>query len=337
MRVSLHGGRNGSSKHNNHYHVDKDKREKNEIYCAVATDDCVTAELETYKMLYSDALAKQNARHIKNRQYGRTRTMEQWVSAPRYQAREEIYQVGNMDSHATPDELRECIRDMVDWQIKTFGQNMQCISIACHNDETTPHCHIRYTWFYHDQDGDKVPGLAKALEELGVDLPDPTKPPSRYNNRLMTYTKMCRERWQEICLEKGFEVETTPDESRVVGHMGVDAYKAYKQASEAVDARAATVEQREVELADKEADLDSFEESLNAAEADLRAQQKEMLNEKLKARKTENTLLERERKVTEAERLVKLGRAYERILQAEQLADRVGTTADRPLPHIDYT
>lgn len=336
MRVSLHGGRNGSPKHNNHYHVPETDRQKNVVYCAVAMHDCVDAEVEVYKRLYGDTLKKQNERHIKNRQYARTRTMEQWVDAPRYQAREEIYQIGDIDAHATPDELHNCVLDMLDWQIETFEGHMQWISAAFHFDEATPHCHARATWYYHDKDGNLVPGMAKALEEAGVPLPDPNKPVSKTNNRMMTYTAMCREKWQEICLAAGFEIETTPKE-RNTGHMGVKAYKSYIQAQAAVDAREDAVSQREDAVQDREIDLDDRETALNAAEADLQTRQKEMLNEKLKARKTANTLLERERKVANQERLVALGRQYQRILQAEQLADRVGTTADRPLPHIDYT
>lgn len=340
MRVSLHGGRNGSSKHNNHYHVPETDRRKNKIYCAVATTDCTEAEVEVYRRLYGNTLKKQNERHIKNRQYARTRTMEQWVDAPRYQAREEIYQIGDIDAHATPAELHDCVETMLEWQTETFKGHMEWISAAFHHDEATPHCHVRSTWYYHDKDGNKVPGIAKALEEAGVPLPDPTQPVSKTNNRMMTYTAMCREKWQEICLAAGFEVETTPKE-RNTGHMGVKAYKSYIQAQAAVDAREDAVSQREDAVQDKEIDLDERETALTASEDVLKQEQREIFSERIKLRKIENTLLEREKAVKANEALIALGRQYKRQQDIDDLASRVEdrdrTLRNRPLPHIDYS
>ena len=50
----------------------------------------------------------------------------------------------------------------------------------------------------------------KALEELGIGLPDPDKPKSRYNNRKMTFDAICRELFLNICKKHGLEMEMEP-------------------------------------------------------------------------------------------------------------------------------
>ena len=50
----------------------------------------------------------------------------------------------------------------------------------------------------------------KALEELGIELPDPDKPKGRYNNRKMTFDATCRELFLSICQKHGLEMEMEP-------------------------------------------------------------------------------------------------------------------------------
>ena len=56
--------------------------------------------------------------------------------------------------------------------------------------------------------GEREPKQEKALEALGIPLPEPDKKPSRVNNRKITFDKLCRERLLTICQEYGLVVET---------------------------------------------------------------------------------------------------------------------------------
>ena len=56
--------------------------------------------------------------------------------------------------------------------------------------------------------GECEPKQEKALEVLGIPLPEPDKKPSRVNNRKITFDKICRELLLGICQEHGLVVET---------------------------------------------------------------------------------------------------------------------------------
>ena len=65
---------------------------------------------------------------------------------------------------------------------------MQILNMAIHHDEQGGlHAHIRRVWNTTDKDGNLTLGQNKALEAAGVELPEPDKKVSRYNNRKMTF------------------------------------------------------------------------------------------------------------------------------------------------------
>lgn len=206
--------------------------------------------------MYADAIEKQNEKYRKKGQYKYLTSAEKWMESTRHKAREEILQIGDMEEHASVEDLKECVLEYAEWKKQKFGSNYQGISIAIHADEGTPHAHERSAWFYHDKDGIKQPGIAKALEELGVPLPDPSAPIDTKNNRMMTYTKMCREKWQQICIEHGFEIDCEPDKERKQGHMGAKAYKEYKRAMDELESLKKTVEEHERYLTERELQIE---------------------------------------------------------------------------------
>ena len=50
----------------------------------------------------------------------------------------------------------------------------------------------------------------KALEELGFELPDPTKEKGRFNNRKMSFDAECRRMFLEICKKHGLDIDMEP-------------------------------------------------------------------------------------------------------------------------------
>lgn len=268
MRVSLHGGAKGSAKHNRHEfeadHIDKNKTKDNLYALSGGTKNCEEAELYVYEKLYTKYLSKKNKEHINRRQYKRVHDMKSWMKSPRYRAREEILQIGDMEEHSDVDTLVKCIEDYNEWKYTTFSSNCEFISCAIHVDETTPHGHLRETWFYHDSEGNPVPGINKGLQEAGVPLPNPNLPESKTNSRMQTYTAMCRQKWQEICISHGFEIETEPKADKQP-HMGVEAYKAYKQAMEALEGERDALEAEKAKIEANKKQIEYLQKVLSEA------------------------------------------------------------------------
>lgn len=220
MKVSLHSGRNGRARHNDHHfvsdHIDPKKTGRNVFYFGDKNaKNCVEADHLIYKKLFSKTVEKQNEKYRKKGNYSRIKTTDDWAESSRYSPREDILAIGDKNKMASRKDLLDCLWEMELWEREQFGSNYVCTSIAVHCDEKgANHGHKRKVFYYHDADGDLVPGVKGALKELGIPLPDPTKPESKYNNRLMTYTAMCREKWQEIVISHGYEIDTTPDPTK---------------------------------------------------------------------------------------------------------------------------
>lgn len=168
------------------------------------------AELKAYKNLFSKQLQETNDKYIKNRHPERCKTMEQFIKSRQYCPEETTLQIGKTESHVDRETLIAVYNDyktrMSDWN-KTHGRPFVLLDIALHCDEAVPHVQQRRAWRYKDDDGIWRVGQEKALERAGVPLPHPEKPVGRYNNRKMTFDKMSRELWLDVCHEHGLSVE----------------------------------------------------------------------------------------------------------------------------------
>lgn len=137
---------------------------------------------------------------------------------------------------------------LMNWS-KEHGGNLVIFSRSDHFDETTTHSHRRTLWMYKDENGMwRCGDKDKAMELAGIERPNQEQyekdleaveewhkenignyekgtddykafqkeyklkkaAVSRYNNRQMEFTKMCRTKWQDICDEHGFPVEREP-------------------------------------------------------------------------------------------------------------------------------
>ena len=88
-----------------------------------------------------------------------------------------------------------------------FGTHVHILNWALHLDEGTPHIQERHVFDCKNQYGELCPQQEKALEELGIPLPDPSKPKGRHNNRKQTFDAMCREMLFEICERYGLQLD----------------------------------------------------------------------------------------------------------------------------------
>lgn len=247
MRVSYHNGRadkNGrvySSKHNDRNfdiskapHIDNSSRSQNvtwNYYRSNATFEQV--EQRFYEEHFSRALDNQNQRYIANRQHGRVKTMNDYLKGKQTCPEEVIIQIGNLkNGNASPEVLQKIFEEQLQWETKTF-KNVVTLDWALHTDEATPHIHQRKVWIAEDKDGNQIVSQNKALKAMGIERPDISKVTSKFNNEKQTYTDMCRQHFQELCLQHGLEIETEPI-AQSQKSLSITEYKA-KQSKQKLD------------------------------------------------------------------------------------------------------
>ena len=66
-----------------------------------------------------------------------------------------------------------------------FGEHIQFLDWSLHMGEGTPHIHERHVFDADDGYGHAKPQQEKALEALGIELPDPSKKPGKNNKYLL--------------------------------------------------------------------------------------------------------------------------------------------------------
>ena len=98
--------------------------------------------------------------------------------------------------NARNEKTRHTERNRLDW--------------ALHLDEGTPHIHERHVFDCKNRYGELCPQQEKALEELGFELPDPSKPKGKHNNRKQTFDAVCRTMLFDISRKYGVHLEQEP-------------------------------------------------------------------------------------------------------------------------------
>lgn len=278
MRVSMHGGR-GSAKHNDHNksrakHIDQTKTAYNLTWTCMDRGSekhkIEDAEVMFYKRFFGATVEAQNEKYRKKGNYGRVKDVEQWHAARINQPREVIMQIGDAKSFVGGRELAECVSEFLSWKQEKYKGNLRIISLSEHVDEPdhADHVHVREIWFSHDDQGLPRPGIKAALREAGIPLPDPSAPEDENNYRMATVDAECRQKWQEIVMAHGYDIETEPDRTRTVGHMGQEAWNSYCKAMEDVKQEQAKVilgKRRNARVAEQnEADRKAIERDRSA-------------------------------------------------------------------------
>lgn len=278
-RTSNHRGRVGNAKHNEHNFYDSD--EKNSFVFSVTENKILEKDLEQSELKfynrYAKFLAEQNEKHIAKYNYNRVKTLEQFYECKRYKPIEEIMQYGNVDSEIPSEEdFNKMIADYVQWKCdwsESHGNHLHILNYANHFDEATHHSHVRGIWDYTDENGIIRIGQEEAMKQAGIELPEPNKPTDRKNTRVMTWTKMCRDKWNDICEQYGYAVERVPLPPRK--GKSIRAYRAQKEQElktreDNINTRETLVQAKQAELNTKEADLLTRETELQTKEAYLR-------------------------------------------------------------------
>ena len=165
-------------------------------------------EHDEYECRYGHYVAEQNKRNFKAGHAKRNRTVDDLLADARICPEETIYQIGREGDCPPPEVLTAIVTEFFATIEDRFGTNVHVLDWALHLDETSPHIHARQVFDIVNRYGEREPKQEKALEALGIPLPEPDKKPSRVNNRKITFDKICRDLLLSICQEHGLVVET---------------------------------------------------------------------------------------------------------------------------------
>lgn len=234
MRASRHNGRSGKHgvydvKHNdrnfdvaNSEHIDAERTKLN-VYWDCYQGYCLNGDTSERKMTfteiekayyfehYGDHVDAQNERNEKAGHAERNRTTDDVLKNNKTCPEESILQLGNIDCSVTPDVLAKVVAEFFEEFEKRYESHVHILDWALHLDEATPHVHVRQVYDALNKYGELCPQQEKALEELGFELPDPTKKRSRFNNRKMCFDAECRKLFLDIGQKNGVELEYEPE------------------------------------------------------------------------------------------------------------------------------
>lgn len=221
---AIHNGRNGKIKP----HIDKTRTDGNYIYYGTdlsVSKDLKASEMEYYIKRYSNSLAKQNDRHIKGGHKERVKTMNDIYKNDRTKPVETILQIGDKDKQISAEEMYSIGMEFIKWQEEKFP-NYHILDGSFHQDEATPHWHIRGIFDYKKGDGLDI-NMTGALKDMGIQRPDLSCKEGRSNNPKMTFDNICRTKLIEICKQHSIQIETEPLEK--YKSLSVIEYKKHKE------------------------------------------------------------------------------------------------------------
>lgn len=164
-------------------------------------------ELSYYESNYRNYVDGQNTRNVKGGHSGRNRGVEDLLTDRRTCPEETIFQIGKEGGAVNAEELSGIFTEYSTEFEKRFGSNVHMLDWALHMDETTPHIHERHVFDVVNRYGEREPKQEKALEALGIPLPQPDRKPGKFNNRKMSFDALCREMLFDICKQHGIEIE----------------------------------------------------------------------------------------------------------------------------------
>lgn len=286
MRATNHSSREwGLARHNDRDfdiekadHIDPGKQDEN-YYWNYYGDQELTfqqAELRFYEEAFQGMLQDINARAIASRHKERCKDAIDLLKGRTTCPEEIIYQIGDKDTHVGRNELAAVFNDFRKWHREKFGQHIIPLDYSLHMDEQTPHIHLRQVWIYQNPAGFRAIGQERALKEMGYELPDTGKKEGRNNNRKMVYTRECRQKWLEICREKGIEVEIEPEHRapnkqnlRKGEYIIQMQEEAFEKINKIIEERERLVEKNNALIHEQGEILTRFRAGVSAAESEL--------------------------------------------------------------------
>lgn len=315
MRATIHNGRTShlgafTPKHNdrnfnikNAEHINPERVKLNRYWNwtgkEITFEDAERAFYEKHIRQHLDA---QNARYRAQRHAERVKSMDEYRRSPQTCPEEVILQIGKLGDTIPADMMARIIQEQINWEQQQFP-GVKVLDVALHMDEQgAPHIHERRAWIYTDKDGNLAISQNRSLEQMGVELPNPDKPRSRFNNRKQVFSRMCREHLLQICREHGLEIEEIPQEKSRNGRT-LDDYKAGEAEKRAVEAeRRREFSERAAESAEKRAEsakdaARSYEEHAEQVAGQINAEYGELADTGLQKQAMQKQLEEMQERI----------------------------------------
>ena len=129
-----------------------------------------------YKLHYTNFTEKQNERNAKIRHTERNRSTEDLLTSKKTCPEESIYQLGTLESHASPKELFQIATEFMDEFHERFGKHVHILDWALHLDEGTPHIHERHVFDCENKYGEIAPQQEKRWKHLALNCQSQTSP-----------------------------------------------------------------------------------------------------------------------------------------------------------------
>lgn len=341
MRATIHNGRTShlgafTPKHNdrnfniNHAeHIDPERVKNNRYWNWTGKEITFeAAEQAFYEKYIRKHLDAQNARYRAQRHAERAKTMDEYRRSPQTCPEEVILQIGKLGDTIPADMMARIIQEQINWEQKNFP-GIKVLNVALHMDEQgAPHIHERRAWVYTDKDGNFAISQNKALEQMGVELPNPNKPRSRFNNRKMSFSRMCREHLLQICREHGLEIEEIPQEKSKSGLSHV-AYMTRQEEEKAADAELRRqFSERAAESAEKQAKsakdtARSYEEHAERVAGQINAEYGELADAGLQKQEMQEQLEQLQERLEQVQEQLEYARAdYKKAYRKCQKAEK---------------
>lgn len=355
MRATIHNGRTShlgafTPKHNdrnfnikNAEHIDPERVRNNRYWNWTGQEITFeAAEIAFYEKHISAHLEAQNARYRAQRHAERAKTMDEYRKSPQTCPEEVILQIGKRGDTIPADMMARIIQEQINWEQKTFP-GVKVLDVALHMDEQgAPHIHERRAWVYTDKAGNLAISQNKSLEQMGVELPNPNKPRSRFNNRKISFSRMCREHLLQICREHGLEIEEIPQEKSKSGRT-LEDYQAGEAEKRAADAeRRRQFSERAAESAEKQAEsardtARSYEEHAERVAGQINAEYGELADAGLQKQAMQKQLEEMQERIDNLQEQLEYVQAdyktaYQKCRKAERRAadlQNILTAAER--------
>lgn len=341
MRATIHNGRTShlgafTPKHNdrnfnikNAEHIDPERVKNNRYWNWTGKEITFEdAEIAFYEKHISAHLEAQNARYRAQRHAERAKTMDEYRRSPQTCPEEVILMIGKAGDTIPADMMARIIQEQINWEQQTFP-GVRVLDVALHMDEQgAPHIHERRAWVYTDKDGNLAISQNKALEQMGIELPNPDRPRGRFNNRKQTFSKRCREHLLQICREHGLEIEEIPQEKSKSGRT-LEDYQAGEAEKRAADAeRRRQFSERAAESAEKQAEsardtARSYEEHAERVAGQINAEYGELADAELQKQAMQEQLEEMQERLERVQEQLEYARAdYKKIYKGCQRAER---------------
>lgn len=342
MRATIHNGRTShlgafTPKHNdrnfninNAEHIDPKRVKDNRYWNWTGNPETTfeAAEAAFYEKHIKQHLDAQNARYRAQRHAERAKTMDEYRKSPQTCPEEVILMIGKAGDTIPADMMARIIQEQINWEQKQFP-GVKVLDVALHMDEQgAPHIHERRAWVYTDKDGNLAISQNKALEQMGIELPNPDKPRGRFNNRKQVFSRMCREHLLQICREHGLEIEEIPQEKSRSGRT-LEDYQAGEAEKRAADAeRRRQFSERAAESAEKQVEsardtARSYEEHAERVAGQINAEYGELADAGLQKREMQEQLEEMQERIDNLQEQLEYARAdYKKAYQKCRKAER---------------